>query len=133
MSINGVKTAIKTAIEANLTGIPCYTSVPGSPEIPCAFITPRTGNYLINWPQGKVQIAFDVTLLLAKGDLIENVQDVLDTYLLPTGTNSMKAALELADLTGHADWLRVESFDYGGYTYSGVEYLGAKWHVQVMI
>ena len=133
MSINGIKTAIKTAIEANLTGIPCYTSVPGSPEIPCAFITPRTGNYLINWPLGKVQIHFEVTLLFAKGDLLENVQDKLDTYLLPSGSGSMKAAIEAADLTNNADWLRVETFDYGGYTYSGVEYLGAKWHVQVMI
>ena len=133
MTIAGIKSAIKTAIESNLSGIPCYTSVPGSPEIPCAFITPRSGSYLINFPLSKAQLLFDVTLLFAKGDLLENVQDKIDTYLLPTGTGSMKAAIAAANLSGHADWLRVESFDYGGYTFSGVEYLGIKWHVQVMI
>jgi hypothetical protein len=133
MSISGIKTAIKTAIEANLTGIPCYTRVPGSPEIPCAFVVPKTGSYLINFPGSKVQVEFDVTLLLAKGDLLENVQDKLDTYLLPTGTGSMKAAIMATACAGNADWVRVTGFDYGGFTFSGVEYLGAKWHVQVMI
>lgn len=133
MSISNIKLAIKEAIEANLPGLACYTSVIGAPSPPCVYILPRHGDYLIQLPGSKVQVEFEITLLLSKGDALENVQDKLDTYLLPIGSGSMRAALMATNLTGNADWLRVVSFDYGSYTFSGVEYLGAKWHVQVMI
>ena len=135
--ISDVKAAIQTAIQTNITApdgntIACYTSVPGSPTAPCFFVVPKTGTYLTNMPNNKVQIEFEVMLLLSKGNALENVQDQLDAYLLPTGTNSVKAALVSVPTT-YMDWLRVTGFEYSGFTFSGTEYLGAKWHVIVMI
>jgi hypothetical protein len=130
--IKDIKQAIQTAIKNNLN-IECYTSMPGAPTPPCVVVVPTKGDYVINFPGNMMQVSFEITLLLSKGDALENVQDMLDTYLLPTGQGSMKAALMQTDLTGIADWIRVTGFDYSGFTISGVEYLGAKWHVQVMI
>ena len=131
--ISDIKQAIQTAIQNNL-GITCYTSVIGAPNPPCAYILPRSGDYLINFPLGKAQIELDVILLLQRGDVLENVQDKLDTYLLPVGTGSMKAAIQQADLSNIADWLRVNSFsDYGGLTFGDTAFIGCKWHVSVMI
>ena len=134
--IKDIKQAIQTAVKTNLN-IECYTSVIGAPTPPCVLIIPDEGSYLINLPMNKMQIEFAVSLLLSRGDALENVQDLLDTYLMPSGQGSMKAALMATDFTSGtgyiADWIRVVSWKYTGFEISGTKYLGAKWKVQVMI
>ncbi len=135
MSISGIKTAMQTAIENALTGVKCYVGAPSViGQLPCVYIIPRRGDYLINMPMGKIQVDFDIVLLLQRGDSLENVQDKLDTYILPSGTGSMKAAIEATALNTNADFLRVTGFsDYGGLTFSDTQYIGCKWQVSVMI
>lgn len=133
MSIVNIKTAIKTSIESALS-IKCYTSVQASPNPPCAYILPKSGDYKVTLPMQKMQLELDVVLLLQRGDSLEDVQDTMDTYLLPTGSGSMKAAIDAAILSTDANFLRVNGFsEYGVIEFGGVTFLGCKWHITVII
>lgn len=131
MSINGIRDAIKTAIAT--LNISAYDTVPDSINPPAAWVIPKTGEYDLTAGPNMI-VLFEVTVLLLKGASVQNAQDTLDAYILPSGSNSFKAVLEAANLSTHADSLRVVNFhDYGGLEFSGVEYIGVKFDVEVII
>ncbi len=134
MAISDIKTAMASAINTALS-IKCYTSAPSViAELPCAYILPRRGDYKVTLPMSNIIIEFEVVLFVGKMADLGDAQATLDGYLLPTGTGSMKAAIEATALSTNASFLRVEGFsDYGGMTYSGTEYLGARWQVTIVI
>jgi hypothetical protein len=108
MTIKALKESIKTSIQTNLPGTECYTRIPSVlSKFPAVVIRTGQGNNLINWPQTMVERTLYLDLLLQKGGLIEDTEDQLDTYLLPVGSGSMKAAIMATNTTGNADWIRV--------------------------
>ncbi len=133
MSISGLRDNIKTALET-ISGLRAYDTVPDNLEVPCVFVRPSNGSY-DEVASAAVWIPrFEVTLLVARiGDVGES-QDALDSYIEPTGTNSIKAAVEAGTYTGNASDVRVTGFrDYGGLVFGGVTYIGVKFDVSVLI
>ena len=135
MSIKALKESIKTAIQSNLPGTECYTRIPSViSKFPSVVIRIGQGNNLINLPQSKVERTLYFDLILQKGGTIEDAEDLLDTYLLPTGSGSMKAAILATITIPNADWIRVTG-DSGpvAMSYGDVTYIGCRWTAIAMI
>jgi len=134
MAISDVKTAIATAINTALS-IKCYKSIPSIiAELPCAYIVTGEGNYVVNIPMTKSERIFGIFLLFARAEALEDAQARLDAYLLPTGTASMKVAIEATVLSTYGDFLRVIS-DTGvvPIVHNDISYIGCRWRVSVLI
>jgi len=135
MSIANLKTSIATALTSNLTNTVVYKRIPEIlDQWPCVVIQVGPGNNLLNMPHTKQERTLYLDLVLTKAGIIEDIQDQLDTYILPTGTNSMVAAIKQTVCGTDADWLRVNG-DSGpiGLKFGDVQYIGCRWTVIAMI
>lgn len=134
MSIAGIRDAMKTGLQTinALRGV--YDTVPDSiNEYPAAFILPISGDYDLdaggNWLPN-----FEVTLLIRRQGDVQDAQDTIDGFIAPSGSGSVKAAIEAADYGSHASSVRVARFkDYGGLLFAGVTYIGCKFDVEVLV
>ena len=82
---------------------------------------------------GDVTYAFAVLLLTQSGDDQQAWRD-LAAYLSPTGSGSVKAAVETATDDSPADWFRVQRATEGGrITYQKNAYWGATFHVHAYV
>lgn len=134
MSISGLRIAIKTGLET-ISGLKAFSTVPDSiGQLPAAYVVPKTGTY-DQAASGKVyQLGLEVVLLIRRVADVQQAQDELDPYVQPTGSKSVKAAIQAANYSSHADTLRVSGFrDYGGLEFGGQLYIGAKFDLEVVI
>lgn len=133
MSLSGIREAIATALKT-ISGLRVYDTAPESiGELPAAYILPRGGSYDSTFG-GSMEHRLEVVLLVQRGGSLSEAQDQLDSYLAASGTKSIKAAVDAADLTGHADTIRLEGYrDYGGMEFAGQGYLGCKFDITVFI
>ena len=76
--------------------------------------------------------AFTVTVVVSRADG-RNAQNLLDVYCAPTGTTSIKTAIESdRTLGGKANDLRVTGLsNYGNLTIGEINYLAAEFAVTV--
>jgi len=82
---------------------------------------------------GDVSYTFAILLLTQSGDDDQAWQD-LAAWVAPTGSGSLKAAVETAIDAGPADWFRVlRATDGGRVTYRKGAYWGATFHVQAYV
>ncbi len=134
MSIAGIRDAIKTGLET-ITGLTAFDTVPDSVnKLPTAWVLPLSASYDLTASDSSMVLHCVVVVILGRQGDIQAAQDTLDTYILPTGSTSVKAALEAANLSTHADVLRVTGFrDYGGMEFGGQQYIGCKFDVDVWI
>lgn len=117
-SISDVRNAIKTRL-ATISGLRANATEPASPNPPAAWPIPRAGTYHAD--QGdNVTFPWVVRVVVNPSDLNRG-QTALDAYLSPTGTNSIKAALEADPSLGGV----VDSLSVTGWTFYGrVEFEG---------
>ncbi len=134
MSIAGIRDAIKAGLEA-ITGLTAFDTVPDSiNKLPAAWVLPLSASYDLTASNSSMVLHCVVVVMLGRQGDIQAAQDTLDTYILPTGSTSVKAALEATNLSSHADVLRVTGFrDYGGMEFGGQQYIGCKFDVDVWI
>lgn len=138
MSIQGIRDAVKTALET-ISGLTAKDNAPDTiPALPFAWIAPemsgRFCEYNITGSASVVKYNFVITLLLSKAGIAEPTQESLDDYIVPTGTKSIKAAVEAATFSTHASYALVsEAFEYGGLSYNNNLYIGCKFRVEVIV
>jgi hypothetical protein len=104
-------TALRDEMAAALNAIPgfrVYPVIPDSPAPPCAAIEFNGITYDTAFARsGGDEYAFSVRILVHRVDTTTG-QDAVDEYCTPTGTRSIKAALEADQtLAGEAFSLRV--------------------------
>ena len=132
MSLAGIRDAIKTAL-AGISGLRAYDTAPESiGELPAAYVVPVSGSYDFDIG-GNMMHRFDIVLLVQRGGSLAEAQDALDAYLAESGSNSIKAAVDSANLGANADAIRVTGYrDYGGLSYADQLYLGCRFEVEVI-
>ncbi|MDE2940174.1 MAG: hypothetical protein OXR67_14860 [Chloroflexota bacterium] len=123
---------------ATLDGLRVYPVPPDTvSELPAAVIQPGQplAEYGRTLSGGDVTYTFAVLLLTQSGDDEQAWQD-LAAYLSPSGSSSVKAAVETSTgpNPGPADWLRVQRATEGGHvTYRKNAYWGATFHVRAYV
>jgi hypothetical protein len=110
-TVSAIKAAIKDRL-ATISGARVYAFVPPSPQPPALCVLgPVRWRYSSDL-DGKTLYTFEVGVYTSPADL-GRAQTQLDAYLSPTGTNSIKAAVEggsapyAGRLAGTVDWARV--------------------------
>ena len=121
---------------ANLDGLRVYPVPPDTvPQLPAAIIQPGQplAEYGRTLAGGDVTYTFAILLLTKSGDDEQAWQD-LAAYVAPTGSDSIKAAVETPTGNAPADWFRVQRAAEGGpVTYRKAAYWGATFHVQAYV
>jgi hypothetical protein len=135
---------VRTALAANLAAIPDMQIVSGgymlsTPTPPAAHIYPGgpAGEIVYDLAMGRGldRVPFTVQVFVSLASEIGG-QTNLDEYIEPSGTRSVKAALESdPTLGGAAEDMRVTSCTgYQQFLFDGrPALLGAEWHVDVFV
>ena len=134
MTLKGIRDALQTALET-VSGLRVHDTVPeGIMEVPCAWITPRSGTYPRTFTSAAMDHQLEVTVLVQRMGDAEERQDTLDDYLDPTGSSSLLAALNATAVGAHGSSLQVKGYrDYGGYEFGEQTYLGFTLDVEVLV
>ena len=133
-SFSSIRAGLKTNLET-ISGLTVYDYVPDFLEPPIAIIAPlNTLNYDSTMARGADTYEVPVILYISRIDA-ETSQDTVDSYLVASGANSIKAAIESdGTLGGAAMSVRVISAtDYGEYEVTqGTSFLGVTFNVEVI-
>lgn len=135
MTLAGIRDAIKTALTTITSLKAVYDTMPESiGDLPAVAIAPRGGTYHSTFDSTKLAHSFELTLFIPKGQSFAEAQDELDAYIAPSGASSILAAVEAANLSGHADSIMVMGYrDYGGLEYAGLQFIGCKFDIEVLV
>lgn len=132
MSVSELRTGIATNL-ATISGLRTSAFVPDNPTPPIAVVVPQRIEYDAAMNRGMDTYTFDV-LVIAQRMSERNAQSLLDGYCNPTGSSSVKTALESdTTLGGKAFDLRVtEMSNYQALTIGDTQYLAATFSVNVI-
>lgn len=132
-TLDQLRSGLKARL-ATISGLRAYATMPPKPEAPAAAVLPRSWRYHDTFDD-KMRWEFEVHIYVSPGQDLNRAQTAFDAYISPTGTNSVKAAIE-ADPTlgGIADYVMV----IGGEAYAslvdfgGAQLLGGFVRVEVL-
>jgi hypothetical protein len=133
VSIETIGTGLKTRLDT-ITGLRVFApnELPGSAnELPAAFIIPGGVDYNSDF-SANYALTFRVVIAVTRQDEA-TAHDAILTYMEPSGTNSVLAAIE-ADrtLNGTCDTARVlRNLGIRTWTMGGVDYLATEFEVLV--
>lgn len=126
-SLTDIRTAIKTVLEAALTGVTVYPRPAGQVNVPAIIVKPADANFDVSLARGTDSWQLDLTVLVAKADDVL-AQEKLDPYVDGGGSSSVRKAifdnksLGLTDTNAHVSGMS----DYDGQHVVGAEtYAGA--------
>ena len=126
MNVNDARVALATAL-GNIAGLRSKAYVPAKIEPPTAVVSIGSGRYDDDF-SGSMTVEMGVLVLVARAD-DRSAQSRLDDYLSPTGTRSVKAAVDadptLGGTVGTATvvgWSDPAEFEMGGISYVGIEF-----------
>jgi hypothetical protein len=128
---------LRDGLAANLNTLfasRAYDTIPDSPNPPCAIVVPTGIEYHAAFANAQSRYAFTILVIVGRVDE-RTAQDRLDGYCNPSGSGSVKAALESdCTLNGYAFDLSVtEMRNYQQLVLSdGVTYLTAEFVVSVI-
>lgn len=124
---NGIATNLAT-----IPGLRTSGNIPDQVNPPIAIIVFNSVEYDTTFGRGMDMYSFNVTAIVSRADA-RNAQNLLDVYCAPTGTSSIKTAIELdRSLGSKANDLRVTSLsNYGNLTIGETNYLAAEFAVTV--
>lgn len=117
---------------ATISGLRTVATMPEQPQPPVAIVQPETVEYDLNAKNGLTRYNMIVTVVVARADA-RSAQNQVDAYVAPTGTSSIKAAIE-GDRTlgGKVNTCRVVSVsNYTMLDTLEVPYLGVDFSVEV--
>jgi len=125
---DGLKTRLVT-----ITGLNAHARWPDQINAPAALVQATTGTYDEDFEEGLIY-RFAVILCAAAAQRgFDSAQSNIDQYIVPTGSKSIKAAIE-GDKTlgGKADSVRVTGYrDYGILEVNAVQYWGVAFDLEV--
>jgi hypothetical protein len=129
--INAMREAIATNL-STITGLRASAEIPDNPTPPIAVINLDTIDYNEAFNGGLTRYNFLVTVIVGRA-AERTMQRKLDAYVQPTGTQSVKVAIESErTLGGEAYDLRVERSNVvGSITINDQIYLAAEFTVTV--
>lgn len=124
---NGLATNLAT-----ITGLRTSGTIPEQVNPPIAIIVFNNVDYDTTFGRGMDMYSFTVTVIVSRADA-RNAQNLLDVYCAPTGTSSIKTAIELdRSLGSKANDLRVTGLsNYGNLTIGETNYFAAEFAVTV--
>lgn len=134
-TIAQVRSGLKTRIETiSGMGGRAHATWPTQINPPAAIIAPQDGDYHTSMGSpGHQEMRFEVLLLVQKGTL-KGAQDRLDEYVDPSGSRSLKAAIEgdttlggVASAAIVTRWRDYGDLDVGGMPYGGVVFEVTVW------
>jgi len=131
MALSDIRTAMGSALSA-VPGLRVREVLPSLLTPPMAVIAPNQIEYDLNAQNGLHRYTFTVSVFVVKAD-DRAAQLKVDPYVAPTGTGSVKAALE-ADRTlgGVVNTLRVTAVNnYSSTDANDVLYLAVDFEVEV--
>lgn len=132
MSVSELRTGIANNL-ATISGLRTSAFVPDNPTPPIAVVVPQRIEYDAAMNRGMDTYMFDV-LVIAQRMSERNAQSLLDGYCNPTGSSSVKTAIQSdTTLGGKAFDLRVtEMSNYQALTIGDTQYLAATFSVTVI-
>ena len=135
LTLMAARDAVQAQLAAHLPLLRCYDTVPAIVNPPAAVITPNTGalaNYEVVMSSSITEWSIRVVLIVATG-VDRTAQDAMDSYISPTGTLSVPAAIRSdPSLGGVAEWAVIKSAErYGLMNYGGTDYLGCELVIEV--
>lgn len=136
MGLSAIRTGARNRL-ATIEGLTALDKAPASlPPAPVATVLPAPGGgtYDLVGGGGSVRHTLVVTVYVSLAAGPEQAQEELDAYIAPTGTKSVKAAIESEPtLGGTVEDCRVRRYyDYLSYDYAGTKYLGVKFDIDAL-
>lgn len=128
----GIRAGLKTRL-ATITVLNTYEKAPGTVTLPAAFPIPVPPiEYDETMDSDVTDYNFRIILLLQLSTLVYAQED-LDPYLDPSGSLSIRAAINGdGTLGGAAHWTRLARCSrYGEIEHNGIKYFGAEFPVEV--
>ena len=131
VTVGALRAGLATNL-ATITGLRASAIQPDNPTPPQAIIFPTSITFDRTFKRGLDEYAFTITLIAGRQDA-RNGQAVMDGYCAPTGTGSIKTAIESdKTLGGACQTLRVTELSaYGSTSIGDTIYLTADFTVIV--
>ena len=132
-TLTGIRQGIGTALES-ITSLTVKDYVPDSKEPPTAVVgVVENIVYDSTMARGSDTYTIPIFLYVSRVDA-QDSQETLDAYLAPTGSSSIKQAVESdTSLGGACDSVRVvEADNYGVYNINNINYLGVEFEVEII-
>jgi hypothetical protein len=130
-TVDEIQTAIKQRLEA--AGIRAYATEPDKPNFPCVY--PRVVDWTFDETLGHASTTwhFDLWVLVGLEPGFNRAQTWLNPYLSPTGSSSIKAAIDSDATLGIGVQARVSGGGaYGRVDIAGITALGASVRLEVL-
>lgn len=126
-----LRTGLKNNL-ATITGLRTANLIPDQVNPPIAIVTPETITYDTAFARGLDEYAFTILVVVHRA-AERSAQSSLDAYCDPTGSTSIKTAIESdRSLGGKAQTLRVTDMrTYQALSVGDVDYLAAEFSVVV--
>lgn len=133
-SLEAIRDAIKTTIEANVTTLHCYDTVPDAANVlPAVVVIPYSTDFEVAMGRGTDSYEIDLLILVSTSDM-DIQQDSLDAYVSGSGTSSIRQAifnnktLGLTSTNAHVS----EMLEYGmRFDAAGYPHIGARLRMKV--
>ena len=132
-TLTGIRQGIGTALES-ITSLTVKDYVPDSIEPPTAVVgVVENIVYDSTMARGSDTYTIPIFLYVSRVDA-QDSQETLDAYLAPTGSSSIKQAVESdTSLGGACDSVRVvEADNYGVYNINNINYIGVEFEVEII-
>jgi hypothetical protein len=128
-SVDQIREALKTTIEANVSGMHVYKYVPEAANVlPCVVVIPFTGDFAQAMGRGLDQWIFDLLILVSASD--DQVRQAeLDAYVTGAGSSSVRQAIYNNKTLGRTDCDAYvsEMTEYGmRFPVAEIEHIGAR-------
>lgn len=128
-SLKQIRTAVKTTLEAAITGLTVHRTVNGQINVPAVVVRPSpddTADFLVAMGRGTDTYQIDLLVLMCRADG-ELSEDQLDEYVTGAGDKSIRQAifnaktLGLSNTDAHVSGMSGygAAFEVGGVQYSG--------------
>lgn len=128
-SLKDIRTAVKTTLEAAISGLTVHRTVPGTVNVPAVIVRPApddTADFWVAMDRGTDTWQLDLLVLVNRADA-QLSEDTLDGYVTGSGSSSIRQAIFQAKTLGLADVNANVSgvsgygatFEVGGVAYSG--------------
>src|SRR5690242_1564828 len=91
-TLKAIRDAVKTTLEANVTGLTVYDTVPDATNLPAACVVPDTADFAVSMARGTDTWEFDLYVLVPVSDM-DIGQDTLDDFVTGAGSKSIRATV----------------------------------------
>lgn len=125
-TLKAIRDAVKTTLEAAITTLHAYDTVPDSPNLPAVVVKPVESDFYKAMGRGTDEWQFDLEVLVSTADL-DLGQDTLDDLVTGAGSNSIRQAIFNARTLGLSgtDASVAGMTEYGITTAADIPHIGA--------